>query len=144
MAARQSLPTQGSNAAALLLAALMAAPAFAASEIDSQCEQLAGPSLEIAAHEFKAEIVSHDVESDSKDASDAEAPAPYLAPQVEATLRRAFEDSGRPLVESPPDNGDDAIVESADGEERVMKTRVPGVTDSELERYRRQMYRIDI
>ena len=76
--------------------------------------------------------------------SEADAPAQYLAPQVEATLRRAFEDPVRPLGESAPDSNEDAIVESADGEERVMKTRVPGVTDSELERYRRQMYRIDI
>ena len=143
MAVRHSLPTQGSNAAALLLAALMAAPAFAASEIDSQCDQVAGPSLDIPLHEFNAEIVSHEVEADTSENDAADTPAQYLAPQVEATLRRAFEDPVRPLVEPAPENEEDAIVEST-GEDRVMKTRVPGVTDTELERYRRQMYRIDI
>ncbi len=144
MAVRQTVPTQGSIAAALLLAALMAAPAFAASDIDSRCDQVSDPNLLITVHELDAEAVSHDVEANASDDAEAKAPSKYLAPQVEATLRRVFEDPSRPLAESVPENADEPIASETDGEERVMKTRVPGVTDSELERYRRQMYRIDI
>ena len=106
-------------------------------------------ATEIAVHELKADVVNHDLDAsdgDKKDAdgeSDALSPANHLTPRAAATLREAFEDSTRPLADVTPAS-DDGVDNAAREELPEMNTRVPGVTDSELARYRRQMYRIDI
>jgi len=153
MAVRQSTPKQGNtfaaNAVTLLLAAWFTAPVIAAPNIDRQCDDVADATLEIPVHELKAEIVSHDLDSDNVDENRAESdtdvltPAHYLVPRAKATLREAFEDAAPPLAEFTP-AADSGVNNSEADELPDMKTRVPGVTDSELARYRRQMYRIDI
>jgi len=151
MAGRQSTPVQGTTSTAsavvLLLAACFAAPVIAAPNIDIRCDDVADATLEIPVHELKAEVVNHDVETDIADESEAESdvlkPAHYLTPQAEARLQKAFEDASPPLATAKPASDDD--VDTVDGDEFPgMNTRVPGVSDSELARYRRQMYRIDI
>lgn len=153
MAGRQSAPKQGNafaaNAVILLLAAWFAAPVTAAPNIEIGCEDVADATLEIPVHKLNAEIVNHDLEAGDVDEqtigsdSDVLTAAHYLTPQAEATLRKVFDDTARPLADLAPRN-DDSDDDVAREELLDMNARVPGVTDSELARYRRQMYRSDI
>lgn len=148
MAGRQSATKQGNafaaNAVILLLAAWFAAPVTAAPNIEIGCEDVADATLEIPAHKLNAEIVNHDVDDQAIGSdSDVLTPAHYLTPQAQATLRKVFDDTARPLAELAPRN-DDSVDDVAREELPDMNARVPGVTDSELARYRRQMYRSDI
>lgn len=153
MAGRQSTPQQGNafaaNAVTLLLAAWFATPVIAAPNVDIGCDDVADATLEIPVHELNAEIVNHDLDAADADALDAEneaeglSPANQLTPRAAATLQKAFEESARPLAEVTPAS-DDGVDNTDRVELPEMNTRVPGVTDSELDRYRRQMYRIDI
>ncbi len=153
MAGRQSAPKQGNafaaNAVILLLAACFAAPVTAAPNIEIGREDVADATLEIPVHKLNAEIVNHDLEAGDVDEqtigsdSDVLTPAHYLTPQAEATLRKVFDDTARPLAELAPRN-DDSDDDVAREELPDMNARVPGVTNSELARYRRQMYRSDI
>lgn len=151
MAGRQETPGQGNafaaNAVTLLLAAWFATPVIAAPNIEIGCDDVADATLEIAVHTLNANVVNHDLsdgdELDSRENAETLSAAKYLTPKAAATVREAFEETARPLAEVTPasDNG----VDTAAAEELPeMSTRVPGVTDSELARYRRQMYRIDI
>lgn len=148
MAGRQSATKQGNafaaNAVILLLAAWFAAPVTAAPNIEIGCEDVADATLEIPVHKLNAEIVNHDVDDQAIGSdSDVLTPAHYLTPQAQATLRKVFDDTARPLAELAPRN-DDSVDDVAREELPDMNARVPGVTDSELARYRRQMYRSDI
>ena len=152
MAGRQTAPGQrnafAANAVTLLLAAWFAAPVIAAPNIEIGCDDVADATLEISVDELNAEIVNHDLDADDGDELDVGrdpktlSAERHLTPRAAATLREAFEDTPHPLAEVTPaaDNG----AENAAEELPEMNTRVPGVTDSELARYRRQMYRIDI
>jgi len=151
MAGRQSTLQQCTKFAAytvaLLLSAWFAPPAIAASNVETRCDDVATATLEIPTHKLKAEIISHDADGADDAETDSEndvlTPTHYLAPRAEASVREAFEDAAPSVAEVVPASDDDA--DSADDEELPgMKSRLPGVTDSELARYRRQMYRIDI
>ncbi len=153
MAGRQTEPEQGNafaaNAVILLLAAWFATPVIAAPTVQIGCDDVADATLDIAVDELKAEIVNHDLEADDGDKtavgddSETLSRANYLTPRAAATLREAFEDTARPLAEVTP-TGEKGADNTTAEELPEMNTRVPGVTDSELARYRRQMYRIDI
>lgn len=65
--------------------------------------------------------VAGDEETKSYNDEGVLSPSHYLAPRVESALQKIFSDR-RP----------------------TMTTRVPGVSDDELARYKRQMYRKDI
>lgn len=152
MAVRQTTPGQrttfAANAVMLLLAACFTAPVIAAPSTDIGCDDVADASLEIAAHDFKAHVVNHDIESKGAEQSEPDskpgllAPANYLTPEAAATVREAFQDVARPLAEAAAAGGDDDGDDVEDSPE--MKSRLPGVSDSELARYRQQMYRVDI
>lgn len=150
MALGQSTPRLGSSftasAVTLLLIACCAGPVVAAPSTDIGCDDVADASLEVSAQEFKAHVVTHDIESQSSDQSESDSesallsPASYLSPEAAATVREVFEEVS-PLAEATPARDDDAD-EGEDTPE--MKSRVPGVSNSELARYRQQMYRVDI
>ncbi len=145
MARRKSTPRQGKTIAAgaviVMLAAWHAGPASASSNTRAICDDIANASLEIPASELQAKIVSHEINTKgvevTESASEIEAlsPSHYLAPRVEAVLRKVFEDSSSPLADSDKPDGDDVP---------TMNTRLPGVSNDELARYKRQMYRTDI
>lgn len=147
MAARQSLPKQGrsfaAGAAIVLLAAWHAEPATASSNAPVSCDDVAEVSFEVPASELKTAAVSHDVDAkgiestDSAEEIEALSPDHYLAPRVEAVLRKVFKDSATPIADTP-------ITDSNSDKQPAMNTRVPGVSDHELARYKRQMYRTDI
>lgn len=150
MALRQTTPKQGAsfaaNAVTLLLVACFSGPVIAAPSTDISGDEVADASLEVSAQAFKAHVVSHDNESGGNDRSESDSeaallsPASYLSPEAAATVREAFEEVP-PLAEAVS-AGDDDDDEGEDSSE--MKSRVPGVSDSELARYRQQMYRVDI
>ncbi len=151
MAGRQTAPGNGkvfaANAVTLLLAACFATPVIASPNVEIGCDDLADATLEIPVHKLNAEIVNHDLDArdgDRLDAAESLSPANHLTPRAAATLREAFSERARPLAEAATPAGDDGVDDSAREEPPEMNTRVPGVTDSELARYRRQMYRIDI
>ncbi len=104
------------------------------------------PSFEISGSQLKAIKISHEIDasraetSKSNNDADALSPAKYLSPKAEAELRKVFEKSTKPAADSPI-----AETRLADGDEQpAVKARVPGVSDNDLARYKRQMYRRDI
>lgn len=141
MAARQSKPEQGNLFAAggaiLLLAAWHADPASANSA--PLCDDVATLAFEVPAEQLQVDAVSHEVDAQGTETLNTEieviSPDHYLAPRVEAALRRVFEDIATPVAD-----GDKPATE----EPPEMNTRVPGLSDEELARYKRLMYRVDI
>ena len=150
MARRQSTPTQGkrfaAGAAILLMAAWHAGPALASANSADNCDDASNPSFEISGSQLEAINVSHEIDASSaeitKSNNDAGklSPAFYLPPKAEAELRKAFEKSTTPIADSPV-----AETPQAEGDEQpAIEARVPGVSDNDLARYKRQMYRRDI
>ena len=97
------------------------------------------------------EVVSHDLSVKSIEKNDATEKnkvvinAPALEPRARQAIRNAFSDE---LIETAADEieieseSDDAEIDEQPP--RVMNTRLPGVTQEKLERYKRQMNRRDI
>ena len=143
MAVRQSMPRQGNSfaagAAILVLFAWSVAPISASASTASLCGDVAFRTAEVPDTELKAQSISHDV--DTTGASNPTAvvkslsPDHSLAPRIEAALRKVFNDTTTPVADSE---------QADDDEPPAMITRVPGISDQELARYRRQMYRTDI
>ena len=151
MGERQTKPRHGlptAAAAALLAAACYLTTAHAAPGIDPLCDDVAEATLEVEIRELKSGMARQD-----PDASPQHAPtAPdrhsivtrtnFLAPRARDAAREAFEDV---LAEATPSSAAETTVETLDTDDRpMMSTRIPGLTDDELARYRRQMYRTDI
>lgn len=145
MTERQSVPRQVGNSAAgvviVLLATLNADVAIASSNAPVRCDDVAELTLEIQVRDLNAQTLSHESDrkgleiKDSANESDALSPTHYLAPRAEAVLRKVFKETTTPASDSP-------IAETDKRPE--MNTRVPGVSDDELARYKRHMYRKDI
>jgi hypothetical protein len=150
MAGRQLTPTQrnrfAAGAAILLMAAWHTGPAFASANSADICDDAPNPSFEISGSQLGAIKISHEIDASraettkSNNDADALSPAKYLSPKAEAELRKVFEKSTKPAADSPI-----AETRLADGDEQpAVKARVPGVSDNDLARYKRQMYRRDI
>lgn len=126
MAGRQANPKQGKIVAAgtaiVLLAAWHANPATASSDTPVLCDDVADSALEIPAHKLQATIVNH--ETDAKHVEEDAAKSPNDEKAVET-----------PVTENPIAAGETVP---------AMHARVPGVSDDELARYKRRMYRTDI
>jgi len=126
VAGRQANPNQGKNfvtgAAIVMLAAWHANPAGASSNTPALCDDVADAALKIPAHELQATIVNHDANAKRVD-EDAKTP-------VED--EKAAE---TPIAESPIAAGEKIP---------AIHARVPGISDDELARYKRRMYRTDI
>lgn len=145
MARQLATPERRHRIAATAILALCSwsATAFAASGHQELCPETDVTSLDIPHTQLNASAVSH--EETSPDAAEESERSPTLPTaqrlhaQPKATLREIFSDT-----ESSTQGADDAV-SSQDGDERThMNTRVPGVSDDELMRYKEQMYRRDI
>lgn len=141
MAVRPPGHKQGNIAgftACLALAAWIASPALAAPAHDTLCDKTHDATLEVAENQLTATPVSHDVEQDaSADKVDVLSDDHLLKSSVEAIVREVFADG--------EDEADPAEAVQTDADDPViMNTRVPGVSDDELARFKRQMYRKDI
>ena len=141
MAVRPTERKQGTIAAvaaSLVLTAWIAAPALAAPAHESLCDKTHDATLEVSETQLTAIPVSHDtVETDSAAKVDVLSADHLLKPRVEATVREVFADSDdeTKAAEDVQTEADDPV---------IMNTRVPGVSDDELARFKRQMYRKDI
>ncbi len=155
MAGRQSLPRQSiivaAGAALSLLLVWHASPATAASNPQVDCADVADATLDLPIHELKLVPVNHDIDArgpddpDASDRSDTLSESHALVPRVKAVLRAVFKDSNPPVAEATPAAADISKPDDADSDKLPgMNTRVPGVSDDELARYKRHMYRTDI
>ena len=143
MAARQSMPKQGKSFAAaaafLMMAAWHTGPASASTNSPSLSDDVVNLAFAVPEKQLQANAVSNEVDAKGTERSDIvieSVPRSHiLAPRVEAALRKVFENMTTPLADSDKAKTDEAP---------VMNTRVPGVSDEELARYKRQMYRTDI
>jgi hypothetical protein len=125
-------------AASLALATGFVTAAYAAPVRDTLCSKTHDATLEISENELSATLVSHEIEiRDSDDKVDTLSADHLLGPRAAATIREAFADSDdvTEQTEAQPSDADDTI---------IMNTRVPGFSDDELARFKRQMYRKDI
>lgn len=114
--------------------------ALASATSTAPCDE-SNDALKISDSQLHALNVSHEVDTKSavKKRTDESAKTRssqrYLTSEVDAALREFVENSS-----------DDAEVPAATESDRqpAMKARVPGVSDGDLARYKRHMYRRDI
>jgi len=141
MAVRPLERKQGKLAAlavSLVLATSFVTTASGAPVRDMLCSETHDATLEVSRIELTASLVNHDMEDqDTADKVDSLAADHLLRPRAAATMREVFADSD--------DEAEQTEAEQAEADEAViMNTRVPGYSDDELTRFKRQMYRKDI
>lgn len=148
--------TLAAGTASLLLFAI-SVPALAASSNKLLCDEESDANLVIKVETLTTKVVDHDV---TLSALEDVVASHLLAPRAEAAIRDAFEESEledehpapdlSTSVLSRPVAGADATAKPKNLEtERSdpvssMNTRLPGVSDEDLLRFRKQMYRRDI
>lgn len=137
MVGRPEMPRQRNTKgtwALLLLTSCFAFPALAAPGHDTLCDEQHQATLDISADELVSRPVSHDLEAQENDGDGAEAvsASEVLKPRFDATMREVFSEGEEAL----PD--DDAELPAS------LRLRVPGVSDEDLVRFKRQMFRRDI
>ncbi len=162
---RRKMPFQQNSfaaaAALVLMSGVLATPSLAATSGHIPCEKSTAATLLVQVDELAAELVSHSASSAKNEEMNSAANESLLAPLAEAAIRDAFSKSENmsraataPItvnaISTPPMAGTDAkseIVEDSDDKvesDTVMNTRLPGISDDDLLRYKKQMYRRDI
>ena len=169
MADRQVTPnldkTLANKAAVLMLAALFTAPTFAATSSQIPCSEVHEATLTVPANALITAAVSHDIpvspaDDDTPiDEIEVVSSTNLLAPRAAAAIRDAFADSDNGEVESsdtvltrtvltPPMAGTKSGAETRDEKSEEpdsgMNTKLPGISDEALSRYKKRMYRRDI
>ncbi len=155
------------EAAIFLSAVLFSLPALASSSTPIPCPLSDLATLEVLPGELMATKVSNDISYliPVKDAmtktSGLANPTSLLAPRAEAAIREVFRDSttgatrstapelAKAVVTPPMVSTASELDESDDADEKrvtpsAMKTRLPGVSDDDLSRFKKQMFRRDI
>jgi len=153
---RKSSELQNAFAAALLVVTgIIAAPALAATSYPLPCKDASEVTLHVHIDALSTELLSHDLARDSVEKStrlnqvSVTSASGLLAPRAEAAIREAFEDSEE-LILTAPMTGAKIEVEAAVEEDNLddtaieMTTKLPGISDDDLSRFRKQMYRRDI
>lgn len=136
----------GACTAAWLLASLPGSQALASSNVPPSCDDEASIALEIPASQLHVSDINREFEAKNAAGQRSEedeslvSPARFFTPEAKATLQQAFDKGTETVVEPTPDK--EPVVES--DEQPTIKARVPGVSDGELARYKRHMYRRDI
>ncbi len=126
--------------AAALLSWFPATLALASATPTAPCDE-SNDALKIPDSQLHALNVSHEVDTKSAvtertdESGKTRSSERYLTSEVDAALREFVESSS-----------DDAEVPAASESDKqpAMKARVPGVSDGDLARYKRHMYRRDI
>ena len=120
-------------------------PALASSSVSPSCENTINALLETSAEELHAAEVSHDIDQtsqvtpSSRDGEDDLTTAPHLSPEAESVLRQVSEEHTEAAAESSEEQ-----TATDSGNPPTIKARVPGVSEGDLERYKRHMLRRDI
>ena len=138
--------TFAAGAAVFVIAGICTAPALAATSSQIDCpDEATQATLKVPANLLGADFVNHSGPEAKIDAVEATPSSSLLAPQAAAAIRNAFISS-----HTPPMAGTDAKPVSApeDDETTVpdsgMNTELPGVSEEDFLRYKKQMYRRDI
>tara|TARA_R110002096_G_scaffold117236_3_gene254155 strand:+ start:15132 stop:15647 length:516 start_codon:yes stop_codon:yes gene_type:complete len=171
MAQRRRAPKQpksiAAEAAIFVTAAIFSLPALATTQSPMPCPKSEPATLTVPKNELIASKVSHDISYTSADKpaiairTKMVNPASLLAPRAEAAIREAFEDSSSESATPAPagaflkttvtppmadvETGADPVTDDTETPtESGMTTRLPGVSDAELSRFKKQMFRRDI
>ena len=146
--------TFAAGAAIFVMAGICTAPAFAATSSRIDCpEEYTQATLNVSAHLLATDLVTLSLSVPAASIAEAKTTAEVettpssslLAPLAAAAIRNAFISS-----HSPPMAGTDSKpVPAAEDDESTlpesgMNTALPGVSDADLLRYKKQMYRRDI
>lgn len=171
MAKRRDTPRKtksiAAEAAIFVTAAIFSLPALATNDSPIPCPESEQATLTVAKNELVASKVSHDISYVTPDKAPVAVktkivnPASLLAPRAEAAIREAFEDSDEetaspapvgtfirsavtpPMVEA--ETSSDPVIEDTESQsDSGMTTRLPGVSDDDLSRFKKQMFRRDI
>jgi hypothetical protein len=159
--------TIAASAALVTMAAILAAPAVAATTPGISCPETNEANLHVQVEALTAVPVNHEImliptsTRTPLEEINVATSATVLAPLAEAAIRDAFQGVDSAKLESPaitaaktkltaPMAGTDSKVE-ASTEKRPevapvsgMNTKLPGISDDEFSRYKKQMYRRDI
>ena len=130
-------------AAAALLLSAWSLTASAASGYQALCPDTNSATLEISDTELNANTTAHDglpASTAGDEQGDALGASQLLQPGPETALREAFTDNDATTVSGV----DEAVSPQVSDDAVDINTRVPGVADDELTRYKRQMFRRDI
>jgi hypothetical protein len=105
---------------------------------ETLCSDKRDATLEVSENELSITLINHEVEDqEAAEKVDVLSAEHALRPRAVATIREVFADS--------EDEAEPAKTEQSDADDTViMNTRVPGFSDDELARFKRQMYRKDI
>jgi hypothetical protein len=156
--------TIAASAALVTMAAFLAAPAVAATTPRIHCPETDEATLQVQIEELTAVLVNNEISLITRTALEeinVATSATVLAPLAEAAIRDAFLGIDSAKLESPaittaktrvsaPMAGTDSKVESSTeirpevAPVSGMNTKLPGISDDEFARYKKQMYRRDI
>jgi len=137
--------TFAAGAVIFVMAGVCTAPALAANSARVDCpEEATKATLDVSARLLVTNAVSHslpDAEIDKIEAT----PSSLLAPRAAKAIRNAFMSSHTP----PMIGADTKPVSASESDESTvpdseMNTELPGVSEEEFLRYKKQMYRRDI
>ena len=137
--------TFAAGAAIFVMAGVCTAPALAANTARVDCpEETTKATLDVSARLLATNGVSHSLPDTEIDEIEA-TPSSLLAPRAAEAIRNAFMSSHTPPMigaDTKPasaSESDESTVPDAE-----MNTELPGVSDEDLLRYKKQMYRRDI
>lgn len=143
MAARLVSPNYAwLNSIAVLLLGVSSASALASNSFETQCNEAADelPAVEIPTPSLTIEVVDHGLTSATADMN-----APTAEPGNESVAAAAM---AVVISEASTENAAEEVsaeeAANSDAEPPGTALRLPGVSDSDLLRFRRQMYRTDI
>lgn len=146
---------------------MLAAPAFAAPSVQVPCRDASEATLHVSDTTLATEFVNHNspVTSMSEVVPGKKqrlsASSSLLAPRAEAAIRDAFE-GGRdqalttsqpelaravlalPVADTDAKSEQDKEAHDAPAPDAGMNAKLPGISDDDLTRYKKQMYRRDI
>ncbi len=147
--------TFAASAALIVLAGICAAPALAATSTRIDCpDQATKATLDVPVHILTTELVSNSIPAEAHandktivELEDIETASSnsLLAPRAAAAIRDAFR-----LSNTPPMAGTDSKPEPVTDDDKSvlpesgLNTELPGVSDEDFSRYKKQMYRRDI
>jgi hypothetical protein len=159
--------TLAAAAALLVVTGILSTPALAAKSSLLPCREASEATLHVHVNELTTEVVSHTAsksvlgEDVSLEDVKVVSSINLLAPRAEAAIKDAFEESIKLSSSSikanlnqssltDPMAGAESQTETApeddvqDEADIGMNTKLPGVSDDDLSRFKKQMYRRDI
>jgi hypothetical protein len=144
--------------ALLVVAGVLATPALAATSDPLPCKEATEATLHVHVNTLTTEVVSHNLppatisKKSSLEASvlqktEVSSSSSLLVPRAEAAIRDVFDDSDELTISSASTKSQPEPITEDDGRQESdigMNPKLPGISDDDLARYKKQMYRRDI